>query len=77
MFHYSKQPYRRLAFEPMEARRVLSSIATLPDAGDGTDFPAPDFQLEDTNTTSPTYGQLVSPRDYTGRISGWYFGFGT
>ena len=57
----------------LEGRHLLSSIATLPLA----DGPAPEFNLLDTNATSPTYGQTVSPRDYTGQVSGWYFGFGT
>jgi hypothetical protein len=26
---------------------------------------------------SPTSGQLVSPRDYLGEVSGWYFGHST
>ncbi len=37
----------------------------------------PDFSLEDVNTTSSTYGQLVSPRDYLRQVSGWYFGKAT
>ncbi len=35
--------------------------------------PAPDFQLEDVNATSPTFGQTVSPRDLLGQVSAWYF----
>jgi hypothetical protein len=33
----------------------------------------PDFALVDLNTSSPTYGHTISPRDYKKRISGWYF----
>ena len=33
----------------------------------------PDFGLMDVNSTSSTYGQLVSPRDYLQQVSGWYF----
>ena len=33
----------------------------------------PDFALVDMNTSSPTYGHTISPRDYKKRISGWYF----
>jgi hypothetical protein len=36
-----------------------------------------DFQLEDVNPSSATNGQLVSPRDFQGMISGWYFGRST
>jgi hypothetical protein len=32
-----------------------------------------DFSLPDTNPSSPTVGQTVSPRDYLQQISGWYF----
>lgn len=34
----------------------------------------PDFSLEDVNTTSATHGQSVSPADYAGMASAWYFG---
>jgi len=32
-----------------------------------------DFSLPDTNPSSPTVGQTVSPRDYLQQVSGWYF----
>jgi hypothetical protein len=38
---------------------------------------AADFALEDVNDTSPTLGQDVSPRDFLGSVSGWYFGDAT
>lgn len=37
----------------------------------------PDFLLVDVNPNSTTTGQDVSPRDYTTRISAWYFGAAT
>ncbi len=37
----------------------------------------PDFALMDLNSTSPTYNQSVSPRDYVGEVSAWYFGHAT
>lgn len=37
----------------------------------------PDFQLMDMNPASPTSGQNVSPRDYVGDLSAWYFGEAT
>jgi hypothetical protein len=36
-----------------------------------------DFSLDDTNPTSPRFGTSVSPRDYLGQISAWYFGTAT
>ena len=38
---------------------------------------APDFALEDVNDTSATHTVDVSPRDYIGKVSGWYFGDAT
>jgi len=46
-------------------------------AGEQPPEPVPDFALLDVNTTSPTAGQLVSPRDYVGNISAWYHGAAT
>ena len=37
----------------------------------------PDFVLQDVNPNSPTTGQDVSPRDYLGTTSGYYFGAAT
>ncbi len=37
----------------------------------------PDFALVDVNSTSSTYDQPVSPRDYLQQVSGWYFGHAT
>lgn len=36
-----------------------------------------DFGLPDVNPTSPTAGRTVSPRDYLGSVSAWYFGHAT
>ena len=48
---------------------------------DPTDPPvagrAPSFLLADVNTTSPTYDADVSPRDFLGGVSAWYFGHST
>jgi hypothetical protein len=38
---------------------------------------APDFAIRDVNPNSPRYDQMVSPRDYLGRVSAWYFGHAT
>jgi hypothetical protein len=34
----------------------------------------PDFSLNDENPASTTGGQQVSPSQYRGRVSAWYFG---
>jgi hypothetical protein len=39
--------------------------------------PAPDFSLRDVNATSARFDQMVSPRDYQGGVSAWYFGHAT
>jgi len=38
---------------------------------------APDFSLIDVNPNSVTHGQAVSPRQYLGKVSAWYFGHAT
>ena len=35
------------------------------------------FSLEDVNATSATHGQMVSPADFAGQTSVWYFGSAT
>jgi len=37
----------------------------------------PDFSLADVNANSSRYQETVSPRDYLGQISAWYFGHST
>jgi hypothetical protein len=39
--------------------------------------PAPDFLVSDVNPNSTTANQDVSPRDYVGQVSGYYFGAAT
>ena len=34
----------------------------------------PDFSLEDVNSTSASHGQQISPFDFEGMASAWYFG---
>ena len=36
---------------------------------------APEFSLLDHNPASGTYNMYVSPRDYLGQVSAWYFGY--
>ncbi len=37
----------------------------------------PDFSVIDVNANSARYQEEVSPRDYLGQISAWYFGAST
>ncbi|MCC7291406.1 MAG: hypothetical protein IT449_05005 [Phycisphaerales bacterium] len=37
----------------------------------------PDFSLVDLNPESPRRGEAISPRDYLGEVSAWYFGHAT
>ena len=36
-----------------------------------------DFAVTDVNATSARYLSAVSPRDYLGQVSAWYFGHST
>ena len=36
-----------------------------------------DFSITDVNPDSARYGDAVSPRDYLGQVSAWYFGHST
>ena len=37
----------------------------------------PDFSLQNVNPNAVPTGNLVSPRDYLGKVSAWYFGHAT
>jgi len=37
----------------------------------------PDFSVTDVNVNSARSGEAVSPRDYVGQVSAWYFGHST
>ena len=37
----------------------------------------PDFSLDVVNPASPFFGTKVSPRQFLGQVSAWYFGHGT
>lgn len=34
----------------------------------------PDFTLRDENPGSATAGQLIGPKTFEGKVTGWYFG---
>lgn len=42
-----------------------------------SDQAVPDFSLIDVNASSRRHGESVSPRDYLGKVSAWYFGHST
>ena len=67
---------RHLRVETLEARQMLHGGTdwSAPGAAEGEGTPVADFALEDVNATSPSGGQQVSPRDFLGQVSGWYFG---
>ena len=35
--------------------------------------PVPEFALPDENPLSPSFGETISPSDYLGQVTGWYF----
>ena len=53
---------RSLRFESLEERKMLTVA---------------NFSLTDINPTSATFGTAVSPTDFEGEVSGWYFGRST
>lgn len=44
---------------------------------DSSADPMPDFALPDINPASARFNQAISPRDYLGEVSAWYFGHAT
>ena len=70
---------RKIGLEVLESRILADS-----GIGDGSVFEGitigaivPDFTLPDINPTSPSFNQIISPRDYQGTVSAWYFGHAT
>jgi hypothetical protein len=55
---------------------AAGAAGQLADAGDAASI-APDFALEDVNPASSLYQTTVSPRDFLGKVSAWYFGHST
>ena len=72
-------PRRRLGFENLESRRVLNATwADTVGEGEVADSSSlPDFELTDVNPNSSSSSSSVSPRDYLGQVSVWYFTFFT
>lgn len=81
---------RRRPFQPgieqLESRMLLHAGSMAMEGPDGAAYPGEgevatsqvaDFHLLDVNETSSTFGQRISPRDYLGQVTGWYFGHAT
>ena len=71
---------RLVGFESLEGRRVLDAAGlAVPDIAEGESLgdQVNQFSLEDLNPTSATMGQQISPADFQGQISAWYFGHST
>jgi len=67
---------RTLSLEACERRHMLFAPTEL---GEGEVGPLamPAFSLVDINPSSTSFNQPVSPRDYLGQVSSWYFGHAT
>jgi hypothetical protein len=76
-----------MSWSPRHGRAVFVLLAIVaigckddppsgPSLGPG-DTAVPDFSVQDANPNSPRYEEMVSPRDYLGRVSAWYFGHAT
>ena len=65
---------RRLHHEALETRRLLDGTGLML-AAEGE--PLGNFALSDVNESSPSFNQLVSPRDFLGQTTAWYFGHST
>jgi hypothetical protein len=50
------------------------SAPTPPELPEGA---VPEFAALDVNPTSSRLGEVISPRDYLGSVSAWYFGHST
>ncbi len=74
---------------PLASLVLALAVTAAGCGGDDTSGPTPtppgqpgpdavaDVSVPDVNDTSPRFGELVSPRDYLGKVSAWYFGHAT
>jgi hypothetical protein len=71
--------YRSPWLENLESRQMLhgSDVLAAEAAPEGEDDLVADFSLIDVNPNSASYNQPVSPRDFLGGVSAWYFGQST
>jgi hypothetical protein len=58
----------------MRYRTILTPALLLALACSSSTDPMPDFVLLDVNPDSASHEDPVSPRDYLGHVTGWYFG---
>lgn len=68
--------FRRARLWRLTGAFVISSVILVGSTTRGGEQ-MPDFVRMDVNSTSSTYDQMVSPHDYEGKASGWYFGHAT
>ncbi len=66
-----------LAIALFSAGFVSACKNDTPTASSDEPVMAANFSLEDVNDSSMTFGEAISPRDYLGSISAWYFGHST
>jgi hypothetical protein len=70
--------YRRLGIERFEPRQMFGvQPAIIQEAAEGEGEQVVDFSLRDVNPNSATYSFNVSPRQFLGEMSAWYFGHAT
>lgn len=75
--HTGGSPADAAADAPTDALADAGSDAAADAPSDALAQIAPDFSLMDENPASASHAQLVSPRDYLGTVSAWYFGHAT
>lgn len=75
---------RQLQLQTLELRQLMAVDAVQQpeppawvELAEGEDAPMADFSLVDVNPNSATYNQSISPRQYLGKMSAWYFGHAT
>lgn len=68
---------KRLRSGCRKLERVARRLDIAPDVEPPDEGAAPAFALDDVNPSSESFGFRVSPRDYDGLISAWYFAHST
>lgn len=70
-----------LGIEQLERRTMMdAALGVALEAGEGEAMSGdivPDFALIDINPTSASVEQTVSPQNYLGQATAWYFGHST
>jgi len=76
----SPQAFARAASVPLILALALLGLLACSDATEPTEpsrNAAPDFALRDVNPGSASFDETISPRDYLGQVSAWYFAHST